>query len=156
MVQLPGTPCLEIPPARLLRGLRLPGGYETPDPVTDAERRRELPGHHPFIVPPTAAKSGFYSDPLLRQIWEQGASALRGCARAGLMGYSLPLTDLVTRGLFQDNLRSGFVVDVADAHPRSAELGTRRGSLSASWSSATTRATSMRVPGASPTWSTLS
>lgn len=103
-----------------LRGLRLPGVYGSPDPVTERERRRELPGHYPFIVPPTAAKSGFYADPLLRQIWEQGAIALRDCDRAALLGYSLPLTDLVTRGLFQDNLRSGFAVDVADIDPRTA------------------------------------
>jgi len=103
-----------------LRSFRLPGRFGAPNAIDDAERRREMPGHYPFIVPPTASKNGFYGDPLLRQIWEQAARALRSDAQVHLVGYSLSLTDLVTRGLLQDNLPAGSVVDVADRDPRAA------------------------------------
>ena len=44
----------------------------------EGERRRYLPGRQPFIVPPTALKTAYFSNPVVHEMWQQAAAALRG------------------------------------------------------------------------------
>ncbi len=66
--------------------------------------RGAVPGRSPFLVPPAAAKSHFYANPLTHELWQRAAKALEVASSVALVGYSLPLTDLVTAGMFADRL----------------------------------------------------
>jgi len=93
----------------------LPGAFPAPLAYEEHDRERELPGRVPFVVPPTAAKSLFYSTPLLHEIWSQAYTRLQSAKRVFLLGYSLPLTDLTTSSMFRDALQdTSSVVVIAD------------------------------------------
>ena len=78
---------------------------EAAEPDEESARRRLLPGRKPFIVPPSATKSAFYDNPVTVQLWQSARRALeRQSVRVGLLGYSLPLTDLVTASLLRQTL----------------------------------------------------
>jgi hypothetical protein len=81
-------------------------GYWSPEPDATERRRLLLPGREPFIVPPAAAKSAFYSNPFTRQLWRDTATALRMAHTVDIVGYSLPPTDLVASGMLADTLAS--------------------------------------------------
>ena len=57
------------------------------------------PGKRPFIVPPTASKSGYFSNELIRRIWYLSRRELARASRICVLGYSLPLTDLLVSSL---------------------------------------------------------
>ena len=70
------------------------------DPRDDPELRRdEVEGLQPFIVPPTATKSAYYSNLRTRWLWTQAAQALNEAERISLLGYSIPPADLVMSGM---------------------------------------------------------
>lgn len=79
----------------------LPGIYGAPEPYTEGERQRRLPGRVPLIVPPSAAKSSYYRNPITREMWQQAATKLGTADRVVIMGYSLPLTDLTFGSMFR-------------------------------------------------------
>jgi len=81
------------------------GQWQQPVIESDEQRRQALPGRDPFLVPPTATKSAFYGNPLSRQLWQDAAKALREADEVALLGYSIPLTDMVTSGMLGDALR---------------------------------------------------
>jgi hypothetical protein len=83
----------------------LPGVFGAPDPYTEDERRRELPGRVPFVVPPSAVKSSYYRNPLIREIWQQAAEALRMADRIFLIGYSLPPSDVTFASMLVESLK---------------------------------------------------
>lgn len=89
-----------------VRRVRLPGVFGHADPVTAEEAHWRAPGREPFIVPPAALKSGYYSNPVTREIWQRGFDALRSADRITLIGYSVPLTDLSTSGMLAEALAS--------------------------------------------------
>ncbi len=96
----------------------LPGGWGDPQGVDEDRRRQALPGRSPFIVPPAAAKSAFYNNPVTRELWRSAAEALRAADRVALIGYSLPPTDLVTSGMLIDALSgTDTLVDVVNPYP---------------------------------------
>jgi hypothetical protein len=96
------------------------GGWGDPRTGDEARRRQALPGRGPFIVPPAAAKSSFYSNPVTRELWRSAAEALRAADRVALIGYSMPPTDLVTSGMLIDALGGRDVpVDVVNPDPDS-------------------------------------
>jgi hypothetical protein len=68
-------------------------------------RRQELPDRVPFIVPPAAAKSPFYANPVTRELWQQAGAAVHHADEIALVGYSVPMTDLVTAGMLGERLR---------------------------------------------------
>lgn len=82
----------------------------------DHVRNGAIPGRTPFVVPPAAAKSHFYRNPVTRELWQQAAAALAAADTVALIGYSLPVTDLVTSGMFADRL-SGREVKVEVVNP---------------------------------------
>lgn len=64
------------------------------------DRARHLPGREPFLVPPASAKSGYFMNPVMSEIWRRSYVALEAAQSAIFVGYSLPLTDLTAAGLF--------------------------------------------------------
>ncbi len=106
----------------------LPGNFGEPRSYTEGDRRRELPGRVPFVVPPAASKSTYYRNPLLRDIWKQAREALQGAAQVVVVGYSLPPTDLTVVNMLstlRGSEASVTVVDLraADVAGRLMELG---------------------------------
>ncbi|WBP92801.1 hypothetical protein O6072_15905 [Mycolicibacterium neoaurum] len=72
----------------------------------------------PMIVPPTAVKSGYYNNRTLRSLWMKAAEALATADELVLMGFSLPVTDLIVGSMLSTNLPddAGIVpVDFGDA-----------------------------------------
>jgi len=66
--------------------------------------RRYLPGREPFIVPPAATKSAYFANPIMREIWRTAGNALRGAESVHFVGYSLPVTDLLSSSMIADGL----------------------------------------------------
>lgn len=87
---------------------RWPSGSSWGRPVKPSaeERQQQLPDRVPFIVPPAAAKSSFYTNPVTRELWQQAGAAIRRADEVALVGYSLPMTDLVTAALLGERLRT--------------------------------------------------
>lgn len=83
--------------------VRSPGGWIGHDDPSYA-RIGAVPGRSPFLVPPAAGKSQFYRNPLTREVWQRAAMALQEASTVDLVGYSVPITDLVTSGMFVDRL----------------------------------------------------
>lgn len=54
----------------------------------------------PMVVPPAATKSPYYSNQLLRAMWQQAAEALRAANELIIMGFSLPPSDQLVGSLF--------------------------------------------------------
>lgn len=78
---------------------------EAAQPDETTARQRLLPGRKAFIVPPSATKSAFYDNPVTVQLWQSARQALSETSlRLSLLGYSLPLTDLVTASLFRETV----------------------------------------------------
>jgi hypothetical protein len=67
--------------------------------LTVVDARAALAGKVPFIVPPLATKSPFYSLGVIRQLWQDAAHALQAASRIVVLGYSVPLTDLTTTAM---------------------------------------------------------
>ncbi|KRF22911.1 hypothetical protein ASG91_16185 [Phycicoccus sp. Soil802] len=88
------------------------------------ERTKHAPGRQPFLVPPAAAKSAFYDNPITRQLWRNASEALSRADRVAVVGYSLPLTDLVTAGMLREAL-AGRRVTVDVVNPDAAEVKER-------------------------------
>ena len=75
-------------------------------PLDDPDlRRQEVEGLDPFIVPPTAIKSLYYSNLRTRWLWRKASDALRSASRISLLGYSLPPADLVMSGMLEEVAR---------------------------------------------------
>ncbi len=71
---------------------------------TESDLRRFLPGRQPFIVPPASLKSAFFRNPIMHENWRSAAVALRKADRVSLLGYSMPLTDLISSGMISECL----------------------------------------------------
>jgi hypothetical protein len=56
----------------------------------------------PLIVPPTAGKSGFFQNEIIRGQWRLARDALSKADRIYCVGYSLPVTDSLLRFLLAD------------------------------------------------------
>lgn len=120
-----------VPRSRTLRLIKLHGSIDTywvkGDATgstiqrwegTAAKRQEVLPGREPFIVPPSATKAPFYRNPLTRQLWMDASTALRNASRVGLIGYSFPETDLVTTGMFGEQLaETASTITVVNPYP---------------------------------------
>jgi hypothetical protein len=89
------------------------------EPLDDPDlRREEVEGLDPFIVPPTATKSPYYSNLRTRWLWRQAAEVLRAADRIALLGYSLPPADLVMSGMLEEAARrTSVLIEVVDRDP---------------------------------------
>ena len=70
-------------------------------------RARYLPGREPFVVPPAATKSAFFRNPIVSDIWQRASRALCDAGSVALVGYSMPLADMVAVGMFANALAGG-------------------------------------------------
>lgn len=96
----------------------LPGKFEAPAPYTEDDRRRQLPARVPFVVPPSATKSSYYQNRLVRELWIQAGEALEAASHVSLIGYSLPMTDLTVSSMLERTLGGTQVpVHVVDLLP---------------------------------------
>lgn len=102
----------------------LPGRWGSPARPSDEDRRQVLPGTEAYIVPPAAAKSAFYANPLARELWRSAGEALADADRVIIMGYSLPLTDLVTSGMLSENVANS-TSQIVVVDPNSQEVAGR-------------------------------
>ncbi|MBS1693781.1 MAG: hypothetical protein JST91_16330 [Actinobacteria bacterium] len=68
----------------------------------------------PMIVPPTAVKSSYYNNRTLRSLWMQAAEALKGAEELVLMGFSLPVTDLLVASMLTTNLSEDATITPVD------------------------------------------
>jgi hypothetical protein len=94
--------------------------FGAPQSLTDEERSVQLPGLERFIVPPLATKSAYYHTPLTRQLWQDAFTALRAAKRISLVGYSLPVTDVVMSGMLEEAIRGRPVtVEIVNPYPES-------------------------------------
>lgn len=84
---------------------------------SDEQRRRDHPGRQPFIVPPAALKSSYFRNPIVAQIWSDAARSIRRADHIALIGYSLPVTDLVAAGMIGDAIDGNSVVIMANPDP---------------------------------------
>lgn len=100
-----------------------PSRVAVPDEETALKRR--LPSRVPLIVPPTASKSLYYQVPLLSQLWQDAHAALSAPdVIVSFLGYSLPLTDLVTSGMLRETLsvQPGIEERVDVVNPKRADV----------------------------------
>lgn len=95
--------------------VRTPGGWGG-NPASYA-RDGAVPGRAPFLVPPAAAKSTFYRNPVSQELWQRAANALGNATAVDFVGYSFPVTDLVTSGMVADRLGWGREVDIQVVNP---------------------------------------
>src|SRR5262249_6182799 len=61
-------------------------------------------------------------NPVIREIWQQAAAALRSADRVVILGYSLPPADLTFAGMLTDSLRSSSAtLTIVDMRGRDVE-----------------------------------
>jgi len=114
---------------------QLPGTFTAPQPYTEDDRCRQLPARVPFVVPPSATKSSYYQNRLVRELWIQAGEALEAASHVSLVGYSLPLTDLTVSNMLNRALGGSEVfVHVVDLDPE--PIVVRLGALGVAASSA--------------------
>ncbi|MCB1012129.1 MAG: hypothetical protein R2714_11130 [Microthrixaceae bacterium] len=92
-------------------------GWGRPESLDPGELEREMPGRETFIVPPASAKSAYYRNPALRQIWQNAGRALEAAEEIHLIGYSLQPADLVARGMFTERPRTDVRWTVVNPDP---------------------------------------
>lgn len=81
---------------------------------------RAMPGRRPVIVPPTASKTRFFDNHRIRELWRRAFEAIRSADRLVIIGYSMPVYDLMVTALLQEAVRTrrdlpAAVVDVTPA-----------------------------------------
>ncbi|MEF8847481.1 MAG: hypothetical protein V5A57_03585 [Candidatus Paceibacterota bacterium] len=83
-------------------------------PILGGEYSKVLKDKQHLIIPPVMEKSQFYSNKLIKSLWEDARTELSKADRILSIGYSLPQTDLTTRMLVNSsspNTEEVFVVD---------------------------------------------
>jgi hypothetical protein len=87
----------------------------------------------PMIVPPTAIKSEYDRNQIIRSLWVQAAEVLRNADEIVMMGISLPPSDLLFRSMLATEVRTGAAIvpvnpgeDIADELEASAGYLRRR------------------------------
>jgi hypothetical protein len=70
--------------------------------LDDDVLEERVPGRIPLIVPPTVAKSGYFENETVRAIWKSARKQLSSATDIYLLGYSLPNSDLMMRGLLAE------------------------------------------------------
>lgn len=87
------------------------GGGDPPqwnaESLTPSEKaRREAYDLVPMIIPPTAVKSPYYGNGMLRANWKYAREALNHADELVLMGFSLPASDLLVSSMLATELRA--------------------------------------------------
>src|SRR5664280_1088973 len=61
---------------------------------------------HPRICQESPFKSPYYTNPITRELWNRAAAALDATKVVVLIGYSLPITDLVFTAMLRENVHA--------------------------------------------------
>ena len=85
------------------------------DPVS--RKARLLPNRTYFIAPPSGAKSSYYQNPFMKQLWKNARLALEEADEVYIVGYSMPSADATARGLFRESIRPDARVIVVNREP---------------------------------------
>lgn len=102
-----------------LQRWRVPGTFGVHSPDDEEARLRALPGRVPFIVPPTAIKSSYLTNLVVREIWRRARTALAKAKRLIVIGYSIPPEDQVVSGMLTETIRGRDVeVIIVDLCPK--------------------------------------
>jgi hypothetical protein len=72
--------------------------------LDDDEVRHRAAGKVPMIVPPTTGKSSYFTNQVIRFLWQSAYEGLRAAERVFIFGYSLPPGDTLVRGMLADAL----------------------------------------------------
>jgi hypothetical protein len=99
--------------------------------ATEADLQAALAGKEPFVIPPLAGKSPFYSLALVPERWQHAAGALLDAERIFVLGYSVPTHDLAVVAMLTNTVPDPAAWHVADLRPsavsdRIALMGFRR------------------------------
>lgn len=84
--------------------------YYTPINYSEEDRNRiekDKRGLIPFIIPPLTDKSAQYFNIAIQEQWRLARKAIREAENVYIIGYSLPLTDLITKSMFLEALMGG-------------------------------------------------
>ena len=65
---------------------------------------KQFPGRVPFIAPPSATKSKYLSNRVLRDFWREAFHALQNAANIYFLGYSVPPQDQAAMGLIVEGI----------------------------------------------------
>jgi hypothetical protein len=104
--------------ATLIR-TRLLSRFGNPMPESEDDLERQTSGREVFIVPPATAKTSYYQNTFTRGLWSSAFHALRTADRISLLGYSLPVADLVMSGMIESAVRGRDVaIDVVNLKPK--------------------------------------
>lgn len=68
----------------------------------------------PFIIPPVFVKSDLTEQPILRLLWALAHKKLREAKRIVFIGYSFPLTDIVSTFLFNEAISEESEIEVVN------------------------------------------
>lgn len=83
----------------------------------------------PLIIPPILDKTPFYNHPIIRSLWRDAKFYLEIANEIFCVGYSMPLTDLTTRLLFQSLSKfpgkTVYIVNLSDNRVEADELKKR-------------------------------
>lgn len=93
---------------------RWPGSASAAEHPPLAER---VGAREPFIVPPTSLKGPFFQHDTLRHHWNHAYKQLREADRVWIVGYSLPLTDMVAGALLAPVADKGTQLTVVNRDP---------------------------------------
>ena len=77
--------------------------------IDDEMAAHRAPGKAPLIVPPTAVKSSYFDNPVIRSLWRESYQALRFADRVFVLGYSLPDAGLLVQSLLRTTIRKSAV-----------------------------------------------
>lgn len=107
-------------------------------PTAGTPRHAWIPGRVPFIVPPAAAKSAYYHNPFTKSLWQYAAQVLQSASQVMLIGFSLPLTDLIFTGAFTESLNPDATIGIVDRNVdavvgRLNELGIESSRITQKW-----------------------
>jgi len=114
--------------AATLGRMRSTSAFGSPSPHDDAARRRLFPGRARFIVPPTATKSAYYTNPITRELWQRAGTSLSTARTVWFVGYSLPLTDLLVSGMLAERVERR--ADLVIVNPEAAAVQSSLAELS--------------------------
>lgn len=75
-----------------------------------------VPGREPMIVPPTASKTSFFTNPIVRKLWRHAFEAIRSADHLIVLGYSLPAHDTLVGSMLTEAImqRGGLPVTVVN------------------------------------------
>lgn len=74
----------------------------------------------PLIVPPAAVKSAYYGNRIIRTVWQLAGTELGSAAELTIMGFSLPITDMMISSMLSTRLHADAKITPVDIGEKAA------------------------------------